>query len=231
MRTFSLVATLTLALAAPAMGGSFISPTNQDREIETHAMYVISETPFTDDQTDAAVGFGPYMGDVQAGVSYADPNKPSASGQATQDSYILGDEIGGSGLALSETDANNLFTTSSNSGSLMLLDFTLLADASYSLDGKLHTTDPNLGFAVFTVYDSSFTPVISFETSSAGFVSLATMGFLPAGDYSLEAIASSFAENGAKGLSDFDFTLTFKDVPEPASIGLMLVGLMLIRRR
>lgn len=230
MRTFPMAATLILAFAAQVVSAGIINPTNQDREIEVEAMYLLDETTTTDNDFDAAVGFTPYNNGVDAAVTVGDPNKPVASSQASQNSFIGASSIGGLGVADASSDANDLYSTSANAGSLMLVEFSLLTDVNFTLSGEVYASDPNTAFAFFTLLDSVSTPILDFTTTS-GSTPLGSVGFLPAGDYMIEAVASAAGENGAKGLGRFDFLLEFTEVPEPASIGLLLVGAVFFARR
>lgn len=214
-------------VAAGAAKAVLIQPDAQTRSVSSSAFAQDLGGPVNDAENDQATDFTPFTSPVSALASLGDAE---GTGSGFQSSTIGEDGIVASGSASATAESFAEDGIASGSGaSIVVVDFTLLTDARYSLQGELTAFDN--GSARVILRDASGD---IFRDDATGTIAISDSGMLPAGQYTLEVRASGstsadspFAAEFA--FAEYDVSLQFSTPAVPAfgSAGLVLLALLL----
>ncbi|MCG3127508.1 MAG: hypothetical protein CHACPFDD_02368 [Phycisphaerae bacterium] len=222
------------ALAAVA-SADFITPTNQVRSVDVFAEVVGPESSDTHSDFHEALDFSPYSHTVSVTATIPSvPQDITSDAEASQTSAILGSALTASGSTQGQCGSNVQISSSSNSSSVFSVTFQLLVDADYTLSGNIDSSLTGVGgdgFALIGLEGPGGT-IHQIQVSDAN-DSIFETGNLPAGEYTLIALANNelSASDGAAAAGTGEYNVTLEFTPEPASVLLLAVGALLLRRR
>ena len=179
-----------------------------------------------------------FSGDVLTSGTFNDSVSISNAGQdaaADQNSSIGVSQFGGTGH--SEVDGSTAGGLGAAAGSSYFVEFTLAGSHAYSLSGELEGfLDGGASSAFVTLIGGLGTNIIFQAIGDTGPVIFGDAGVLGPGLYELTAIASSVGQDNTNYFvrTDWEFNLTLRQLPEPATLallGIALAGLGFSRRK
>ncbi len=224
------VVALLVAGGSLAVAGT-INPTSAERFLEVDAIIGGSENPSFDNDSDVVFHYDPYTKNLSADASLGAVGvDPTNSSNATQSSDIQDETIFGLGTADATADQSHIFGVAAAATNTFEVTFDILASTPYALTGSVDATVS--GFVQTISANVTLTGPggdIVNTTTNNGLVPIISNGLLGPGTYTLTADATVLT-NGVNSSGDatFDFVLV---VPEPASLALLTLGLLLVRRR
>lgn len=229
------VIALSLCLCAPGVA-DLISPTSQSRSIEANAA---ADGEFGGPDSDSASMSAPDFGPFDESIFVSASSDGSANARATQTSSILADSLLAAGLASSSAVGTLAGEGSSDADSSFLVAFDLTQSVTYTLTGTLGSGASGMapGFNAAVTLTGPDGVIVTAAIDPFGGPTSASInegGVLAPGAYTLSASAgagvfSCCGDGGTSGSANFD--LAFSVVPEPASMSLAVVGLILAARR
>jgi len=231
-RTLQGIATggLLLAMtmgAAGAAKSALIQPTAQTRSVSGSASAQDPGGPVSDSNSDQATDFTPFVSAVSATATL---NDAEGTGGGIQNSEIQDDAIVASGSTSATAESFEEEGRADGSGSsIVVVEFTLLTQASYTLQGELSAFDN--GSAELVLRNSAGD---IFRDDATGTIVIDDAGTLPAGPYTLEINASGnasadFPFAAEFAFAEYDITLQFTvaAVPAVGPVGLAALALLL----
>lgn len=224
------VLALLVAGSALAVAGT-INPTSAERYQEVDAIIGSSENPSFDNDSDVVFDYDAYSKNINANASLGAVGvDPTNSSSSTQVSDIQDETIFGTGLAGVTADQSHIFGVAAAATNTFEVTFDILSPVGYSFTGSVEENAS--GFVQTLSANVTLTGPggdIVNTTSTSGVTPFNSVGILAAGTYTLTADATVLTNGvGSSGGAGYDFVLL---VPEPASLGLLAMGLLLIRRR
>ena len=143
MRRYPALLLLTAASAVHADSGPLIVPTDQTRSISGFAFAVSEfEGPINDSASDAAPGFGPFIGAAAADASV---EGAIGSGGGQQSSTILDDRISAVGSMFATAESFEFLTSADGSAlNRMSVTFDVTETTTYDLTGVIQAFDQGL---------------------------------------------------------------------------------------
>lgn len=252
-RKLSVALTATVA-ASTGIAFSQISPVAQDRSVDTSATATLPAASQSDTDSDAAVGFGPF---VASGNAFADVisggTEVISQGTAIQNSNHGANFVAASGEA---SVTMTLLSTISGSAlaegaSLFEFEFTISSLSTFALDGAVDTQSIVTGgasvpiLATDLVFEDVSNGIILFEAltndesfSLGGMLNPGTYQFIASATVDASEVSSVNATRTVAGSSSFEFLLGISTVPIPESTTLLgalgvgaLCGVTWFRRR
>ncbi len=217
----------TVMVAAGPANSALIQPTAQTRSVSGAAFAQDQGGSLSDADSDQATDFTPFVSLVSAGATLSGAE---GTGGGIQNSEIRDDAIVATGSASATAESFDDDGVADGSGSsILLVDFTLLTQASYTLQGEISASDS--GSARLILRDSSGE---IFREDATGTIFINDAGTLPAGPYTLEINASGsgfadFSFPGEFAQAEYDVTLQFAVTAVPAlgPAGLAALALLL----
>ena len=222
-----LIAMAMAMAAAGAAKSGLIQPTAQTRSVSGSASAQDPGGPVSDSNSDQATDFTPFASAVSASATL---NDAEGTGGGIQDSEIQDDAIVASGSASATAESFEEEGVADGSGSsIVVVDFTLLTQANYTLQGELSAFDN--GSAELALRNSSGD---IFRDDATGTIQIDEAGTLPAGPYTLEVNANGSASADFPfaaefAFAEYDVTLQFSiaAVPAVSSAGLAALTFLL----
>lgn len=215
---------------------ALITPLAQDRSVRATANAVVASESDFDDQSNAAIDFGPFHSLVEASALMVDPvngAQADAYSFALQGSDILDHSIsvGLSVSAYTSVSVDQYGLSVADGYTSFDLTFWLSEPAEYVLTGTHTSLSPYPGSTA--IFLERLGDVVVFQQQEVPYNSAPfdQTGVLPVGQYRLLAYAGASAESGVdfnfdNVSSDFSFELTLVPVPLPAAGWLFICGLL-----
>ena len=217
----------TAMVAAGAANSGLIQPTAQTRSVSGAAFAQDQGGSLSDADSDQATDFTPFVSLVSA---VATLSGAKGTGGGIQNSEIRDNAIVASGSASATAESVADDGTAYGSGSsIVVVDFTLLTPASYTLQGTMSAFDNSsaqliLRDSLGEIFREDVTDTIVIDDA----------GTLPAGQYTLEINASGstvadFPFAAEFAFAEYDVTLQFAVTAVPAlgPAGLAALALLL----
>jgi|GEM_PF-1856735 len=209
MRFAILLAACTLATTRSAEAFQLITPVSQDRYVSGSADADDFVTFLSDDDSEAAVDFSPFIGAAAASLNHSDF---FAQAGGTQDSEIGGSSISATGSHFANSEVYESPWLAESLGiSEMTVTFDLTAPSSFSLTGMVSSND--FGISDVSLRDSSNTYLGGSTSIGNESFPVNDQGFLASGQYTLRArthgdtVTNSFGFDYASGNFEVDLSL------------------------